>query len=154
MGAERNGTQLPTGPKLSDLLRTRLRELGALVERRGERALASSELTLPLNHLLDAVVAEPGVTVTTIAQRLGKSQQAISLAANRLETLGFVERRVGSGRSVGLHPTGPGEVASADGVRRELGSELELRTVLGGDTFDLLVNLVETARDRLAADLD
>jgi hypothetical protein len=66
-------------------------------EQRGEAALSGTSLSLPLNHLLDAVVAEPGVTVTEIARRLGKSQQAVSQAADRLERSGFIERhgRVG-----------------------------------------------------------
>jgi DNA-binding MarR family transcriptional regulator len=134
------------------LLRTRLREVSTLIEQRGEAALAGTSLSLPLNHLLDAVMAEPGVTVTEIARRLGKSQQAMSQAADRLERLGFIGRRVGAGRTVGLHATDAGRVASAEGVRRELKAEHGVREVLGPDRFDALVALLETARDALIED--
>ena len=120
-----------SGAALAGLLRGRLREVSALIEQRGEAALAGTSLSLPLNHLLDAVVAEPGVTVTEIARRLGKSQQAMSQAADRLERLGFIERRVGTGRTVGLHATDAGRTASADGVRRELAAEDRTRAALG-----------------------
>jgi MarR family transcriptional repressor of emrRAB len=141
-----------SGAALAGLLRGRLREVSALIEQRGEAALAGTSLSLPLNHLLDAVVAEPGVTVTEIARRLGKSQQAMSQAADRLERLGFIERRVGTGRAVGLHATDAGRAASADGVRRELAAEDRTRAALGPRQFDTLVALLENARDALAAD--
>jgi DNA-binding MarR family transcriptional regulator len=141
-----------SGAALAGLLRGRLREVSALVEQRGEAALAGTSLSLPLNHLLDAVVAEPGVTVTAIARRLGKSQQAMSQAADRLERLGFIKRRVGTGRTVGLHATDAGRAASADGVRRELAAEDRTRAALGHRQFDALVALLENARDALAAD--
>jgi len=146
------GTETGRGAKRLGLLRTRLREVSTLVEQHGEAALAGTPLSLPLNHLLDAVMAEPGVTVTEIARRLGKSQQAMSQAADRLERLGFIERRVGAGRTVGLHATDAGRIASADGVRRELAAEHRTREVLGPDRFDALVALLETARDALIED--
>lgn len=120
-----------------------------LIEQRGEAALAGTSLSLPLNHLLDAVVAEPGVTVTEIAGRLGKSQQAISQAANRLENLHYIERRVGSGRAVALHATRAGRDASAEAVARELAAEDRLRELLGPQRFDTLVSLLVTTRDIL-----
>src|ERR1700761_286565 len=141
-----------SGAALTGLLRGRLREVSALVEQRGEAALSGTPLSLPLNHLLDAVVAEPGVTVTEIARRVGKSQQAMSQAADRLERLGFLERRVGTGRTVGLHATDAGRIASADGVRRELASEARNRKALGPEEFDRLVALLESARDALLKD--
>jgi DNA-binding MarR family transcriptional regulator len=134
------------------LLRGHLREVGALIEQRGEAALAGTSLSLPLNHLLDAVVAEPGVTVTEIARRLGKSQQAMSQAADRLQRLGFIERHVGTGRTVGLHATDAGRTASADGVHRELAAEDRTREVMGVDRFDTLVALLENVRDALLED--
>jgi DNA-binding MarR family transcriptional regulator len=140
------------GIALSGLLRSRLREVSVLIEQRGEAALSGTSLSLPLNHLLDAVVTEPGVTVTAIARPLGKSQQAISQAADRLEQLGFIERRVGTGRTVGLHPTDAGRAASADGVRRELAAQDRARAALGEDRFDALVALLEHARDALLRD--
>jgi DNA-binding MarR family transcriptional regulator len=147
-GAELTGS----GAALTGLLRGRLREVSTLIEQRGEAALAGTSLSLPLNHLLDAVVAEPGVTVTEIARRLSKSQQAMSQAADRLERLGFIERRVGVGRTVGLHATDAGRTASADGVRRELAAEDRTREVLGPDRFDTLVGLLTSAREALLKD--
>src|ERR1700761_2864176 len=141
-----------SGAALTGLLRGRLREVSTLIEQRGEAALAGTPLSLPLNHLLDAVVAEPGVTVTEIARRLGKSQQAMSQAADRLERLGFIERHVGAGRMVGLHATDAGRTASADGGHRELAAEDRTREVLGSDRFDTLVALLESARDALLKD--
>ena len=146
------GAESGHGTALSGLLRGRLRAVSALIEQRGEAALAGTSLSLPLNHLLDAVVSEPGVTVTEIARRLGKSQQAMSQAADRLERLGFIERRVGAGRTVGLHATDAGQAASADGVRRELAAEDRTREALGSDRFDALVELLESARDALLED--
>jgi DNA-binding MarR family transcriptional regulator len=134
------------------LLRRRLRELGVLIEHRGEAALAGTPLSLPLNHLLHAVVTEPGVTVTEIARRLGKSQQAMSQAADRLTALGFIERRVGAGRTVSLYATDEGRAVSADGVQRELAAEDRVREVLGPERFDTLVALLASARDALSED--
>lgn len=145
-------TAAESGAALSALLRGRLREVSALIEQRGEAALAGTALSLPLNHLLDAVVVEPGVTVTEIARRLGKSQQAMSQAADRLQRLGFIERHVGTGRTVGLHATDAGRTASADGVHRELAAEDRTREVLGFDRFDTLVALLANVRDALAED--
>ena len=139
-------------PSIPDLLRGRLREMSVLVEQRGEQALAGTQLSLPLNHLLEAVVREPGITVTTIATGLGKSQQAMSQAADRLERLGFIERRVGAGRAVALHPTDAGRVASADGVERELASERQIRMSLGVKRYETLLALLAEARDALRAE--
>ncbi|MBS2532810.1 MarR family transcriptional regulator [Catenulispora sp. NF23] len=149
-GAESGpGADAGKGAALSGLLRGRLREVSALIEQRGEAALSGTALSLPLNHMLDAVVAEPGVTVTEIAQRLGKSQQAMSQAAARLTTLGFIERHVGTGRTVGLHATKAGRTASADGVRRELAAEERTRQALGTERFDELMALLARAREAL-----
>jgi len=135
--------------QLTDLLRGRLREVSAIVEQRGEASLAGTPLSLPLNHLLDAVVAEPAVTVTDLARRLGKTQQAMSLAADRLESLGMIERRVGSGRTVALHATSSGLSASADAVARELKAEDDLRRIIGPDNYEQLLTMLALARDRL-----
>ena len=152
MDATTTGAEPGHEAALSRLLRGRLREVSTLIEQRGEAALAGTSLSLPLNHLLDAVVAEPGVTVTEIARRLGKSQQAMSQAADRLARLEYIERRVGAGRTVGLYATDAGRTASADGVRRELAAENRTREVLGPDRYHSLFALLESARDRLVED--
>jgi DNA-binding MarR family transcriptional regulator len=154
MATTGNGDTEPTqNAALTGLLRGRLRDLSALIEQRGERALSGTSLSLPLNHLLDAITAEPGVTVTEIASRLHKSQQAISQAADRLERLGFIERRVASGRAVGLHATDTGLLAASEGIRRELAAEARTRELLGPDQFEQLVALLERARDVLLQDV-
>lgn len=140
--------------QLTDLLRGRLREVSAIVEQRGEVALAGTPLSLPLNHLLDAVVAEPAVTVTELARRLGKTQQAMSLAADRLESLGLIERRVGSGRTVALHATASGKSASAEAVAKELEAEDDLRRIIGPEQYGQLLTLLALARDRLSSVAD
>src|ERR1700761_3398971 len=141
-----------SGAALTGLLRGRLREVSTLIEQRGEAALSGTSLSLPLNHLLDAVVAEPGVTVTEIARWLGKSQQARRQAAARVERVVFIERHVCAGRTVGLHATDAGRTASADGVRRELAAEDRTREVLGFDRFDTLVALLASTREALLRD--
>jgi DNA-binding MarR family transcriptional regulator len=146
------GTTAGYEAALTGLLRGRLREVSTLIEQRGEAALAGTSLSLPLNHMLDAVVAEPGVTVTEIARRIGKSQQAMSQAADRLERLGFIERHVGAGRTVGLHATGAGRTASADGVQRELAAEARTREALGSGQYETLIALLGRVRDALAKD--
>jgi DNA-binding MarR family transcriptional regulator len=141
-------------PELSGLLISRLHEVSDLVEERGEVSLLGTSLSLPLNHLLAAVVVEPGVTVTQIARRLGKSQQAISQSADRLERLGFVERRVGPGRAVELHASEAGRAASSDGVQRELQAQEHTREALGPERFSELIELLESARDILLEDAE
>jgi DNA-binding MarR family transcriptional regulator len=141
-------------PELSGLLISRLREVSGLVEERGEAALQGTSLSLPLNHLLAAVVAEPGVTVTQIARRLGKSQQAISQSADRLERLGFIARQVGPGRTVELHASETGRAASSDGVRRELLAQEQTKNALGSDRFSQLIELLESAREILLEETD
>jgi DNA-binding MarR family transcriptional regulator len=136
------------------LLISRLHEVSDLVEERGEAALLGTSLSLPLNHLLAAVVAEPGVTVTQIARRLGKSQQAISQSADRLERLGFIDRRVGPGRTVELHASDAGRTASSDGVQRELLAQEQARNALGPERFGELIELLESARDILIEDAE
>lgn len=87
--------------------------------------------------------------MTEIAGRLGKSQQAISQVANRLENLGYLERRVGSGRAVALHATQAGRDASAEGVARELAAEQRVRELLRPQQFDTLMTLLAATRDTL-----
>ena len=141
-----------SGGALTDVLRTRLYQAIAEVERRAEGSLGGTGLTPPLNHLLEAVVLEPGVTVSQIARRLGKSQQAISQTADRLVRLGLVERQVGQGRSVELHATIEGRALSRDAVALESKNEEEMRQILGADRFDRLLLLLRESRDLLRSE--
>jgi DNA-binding MarR family transcriptional regulator len=134
------------GNALKYTLHDLLWEVSAYAEMRGEAALADLGLTLPSNGLLDAIVNEPGVTVAEMSRRIPKTQQAISQVVTRLERGGFVERRVGSGRGVGLYPTEAGRAISAHGVERELGAEAEMRELLGDERYESLRALLLEAR--------
>lgn len=109
-------------------------------------------MTPPLNHLLEAVVLEPGVTVSEIARRIGKSQQAVSQTADKLVRLGLVERHVGQGRSVELHATNAGQALSREAVALESRNEEDMRRILGADRFDRLLMLLRESRDLLRLD--
>ncbi len=114
-----------------------------------DEAFGDSELTLALSGLLDEIGATPGATAADISRRSFKTQQAISQATAKLEKLGYVERRLGAGRGVGLHLTASGEAARADGIAREEHMEVRLRESLGTDTYEELVRALERARARL-----
>ena len=134
---------------LKDTLHDLLWEVTAYTEMLGEAALADTPLSLPSNGMLETVVREPGVTVAEVARRLPKSQQAISQVVARLERLGYIERRVGSGRGVGLYATEAGRVASREGVARERQLEEQLREMLGAGRFAALRDLLRESRESL-----
>lgn len=151
MGASQNPSESAeerTGP-LSDLLHDLLWEATSYTELLGEAALADTPLSLPSNGLLDMIIHEPGVTVAEISRRLPKTQQAISQVVARLESLGFVERRVGRGRGVELHATAAGEAASREGVTRELALEQQVRELLGSARYKALRQLLLESRELL-----
>jgi DNA-binding MarR family transcriptional regulator len=104
------------------------------------------ELTLSLAGTLDMVGTWPGSTAAELSRRSPKTQQAISQLVAKLEKLGYVERRVGPGRGVGLYLTAAGEAAQAEGNRREQQLELRLRELLGEDTYTQLRDMLERAR--------
>lgn len=110
-----------------------------------DELFADGELTLALAGTLDMVGTWPGSTVAELSRRGPKSQQAISQLVSRLEKLGYVERRVGPGRGVGLYLTAAGKAAQADGNRREEELELRLRERLGEETYAQLGELLERA---------
>jgi DNA-binding MarR family transcriptional regulator len=110
-----------------------------------DELFADGELTLSLAGTLDMVSTWPGSTAAELSRRNPKSQQAISQLVARLEKLGYVERRVGPGRGVGLYLTAAGEAAQADGNRREEQLELRLRKLLGEETYAQLGEMLERA---------
>jgi DNA-binding MarR family transcriptional regulator len=114
-----------------------------------EDAFADSDLTLPLAGTLDMIGTWPGATVAELSRRTPKTQQAISQLVAKLEQLGYVQRRVGPGRGVGLYLTPAGQVAQADGNRREVLLEQRVRELLGDDTYRQLGAQLEQARGRL-----
>ncbi len=113
-----------------------------------DEAFGDSELTLALSGTLDEIATTPGATAADITRRGLKTQQAISQAVAKLEKLGYVERRLGSGRGVGLYLTASGEAARADGVKREEHMEVRLREWLGTDVYEELTGALEQARPR------
>ncbi len=103
------------------------------------------ELTLALAGTLDMVGTWPGSTAAELSRRSPKTQQAISQLVARLERLGYVERRLGPGRGVGLYLTAAGQAAQAEGNQREEQLEIRLRELLGQKTYTQLREVLERA---------
>jgi DNA-binding MarR family transcriptional regulator len=129
-----------------DQLNDLLWETTTYVELMGEAALAGTPLTLPSSGMLTAVHAEPGITIAEMARRMPKSQQAISQVAARLEKLGLLERRLGSGRGVGLFVTDEGLAIAETGLAREREMVARLRELLGDERYDELCRLLTETR--------
>jgi DNA-binding MarR family transcriptional regulator len=108
-----------------------------------DEVFAGSELTLALAGTLDMIGVWPGSTTAELSRHGHKTQQAFSQLVARLEKLGYVERRVGVGRGVGLYLTPAGEVARADGNRREQQIEERLRELFGEETYAQLGESLE-----------
>ena len=115
----------------------------------GDAEFAGSELSLPAIGALDMIATWPGATVAELSRRTPKTPQAISQVVGRLERLGYVERRLGHGRGVGLHITEAGLKARTDGHRREDLLEVRLRDALGEQLYADLERLLDRARDCL-----
>lgn len=128
--------------QLNDLLW----EVSTYVELMGEAALADTPLTLPSSGMLLAVAAEPGITIAEISRRIPKSQQAISQIVARLEKLGYLERRLGTGRGVGLHVTESGRAMAQRGLAGEEQLQERLRELLGAKRYGELSRLLGDAR--------
>ena len=93
----------------------------------GEAALAGTPLTVAASSMLIAVLEDPGMTVAEISRRIPKAQQSISSVVARLEKLGLIERRLGSGRGVGLHVTDAGREMAQVAVTHEQELNARLR---------------------------
>ncbi|HTU31338.1 MAG TPA: MarR family transcriptional regulator [Solirubrobacteraceae bacterium] len=133
---------LPNHGELNDLLW----ETTTYVEMMGEAALAGTPLTLPSSGMLHSVLAEPGITIAEMSRRMPKSQQAISQLAARLEKLGLLERRLGSGRGVGLFVTDAGRELAEVGIAREREMVARLRALLGDERYEELSRLLRETR--------
>jgi DNA-binding MarR family transcriptional regulator len=114
-----------------------------------EAELGDTPLTLPALGLLDMVSVWPGSTVSELSRRTPKTQQAISQVVSRLEKLGYVERRLGAGRGVGLYITDAGTAAREHGHHREEAYERKVRDLFGEARFHQLKQLLEEARELL-----
>jgi DNA-binding MarR family transcriptional regulator len=133
---------LPGKTQLNDLLW----EVTTYVELMGEAMLADIPLTLPSSGMLATVLGEPGITVAEMSRRIPKTQQALSQLAARLEKLGFLERRLGSGRGVGLFVTESGRAMAQRGLGRERELETRIRELLGAERFEALRRLLVESR--------
>ncbi|MBV9803431.1 MAG: winged helix-turn-helix transcriptional regulator [Solirubrobacterales bacterium] len=129
-----------------DGLNDLLWEVCTYVELMGEAALAGTPLTLASSGMLAAVLAEPGITVAEMSRRIPKTQQAISQVAARLEKLGLLERRLGSGRGVGLFVTEAGRAMAKEGLAREQELQDRLCELLGDERCDALSRLLAEGR--------
>ena len=138
---------LPGKDQLNDLLW----EVTTYVELMGEAALADMPLTLPSSGMLAVVLGEPGITVAEMSRRMPKTQQAISQIAARLEKLGLLERRLGSGRGVGLFLTNAGHEMTAQAMQREREHDARLRELLGTARYEALQDLLLESRTLLRA---
>ncbi len=114
-----------------------------------EDEMAGSELTPAAIGTLDMVATWPGATVAEISRRTPKTQQAISQMVARLERLGYLERRLGKGRGVGIHLTDAGRAARLRGHELEDIVEQRYREVLGDQLYHQLEVTLGAARDRL-----
>jgi DNA-binding MarR family transcriptional regulator len=98
---------------------------------------------------LTKIAMEPGITASGLARAGFKTQQAASQITGRLERLGFVERRLGSGRGVGLYITASGEQAVTDGLASEREVDDRLQALVGTKRFAELRALLKEFRQAL-----
>jgi DNA-binding MarR family transcriptional regulator len=99
-----------------------------------------------MRSMLIAVLEEPGMTVAEISRRIPKAQQTISSVVARLEKLGLIERRLGSGRGVGLHVTDTGREMAQVAVTHEQELNARLRELLGEERSTALTELLCESR--------
>jgi DNA-binding MarR family transcriptional regulator len=111
---------------------------------------ADSSLSSPAIGVLDMTSEWPGSTIAELARRGPKTPQAVSQVVSRLERLGFIERRLGHGRGVGLYITPAGVQARAEGHRHELAVEQKLLAQLGPDLYEELKTALDRARSALS----
>jgi len=114
-----------------------------------EPVLGDSHLSLAAIGVLERIDRLPGITASELARQALKTQQAISQVTSRLEGLGYIERRLGLGRGVGLHLTGAGKTALADGLAREAELDQRLEALLGAHRTDDLRVLLKSLRAAL-----
>jgi DNA-binding MarR family transcriptional regulator len=111
-----------------------------------EPQFSDTQLSFPSTGVLGYISAFPGITASLLAREAFKTQQAISQVTGRLERLGYVERRVGPGRGVGLYITQDGERALAEGMAIEERLEGKAREVLGEELYTELKESLRQAR--------
>jgi DNA-binding MarR family transcriptional regulator len=114
-----------------------------------EPVLGNTHLSLPSIGALERIARLPGITASELARQTFKTQQAISQLTGRLERLGYIERRLGAGRGVGLHLTSAGTQALAVGVVGEQEFDRRVQELLGADRAAELQGLLIELRERL-----
>lgn len=112
----------------------------------GEETFAGTPLTVASGSMLIAILEQPGLTVAEFSRRIPKTQQTLSQVVARLEKLGLVERRLGSGRGVGLYLTEAGQQLAEDAVAREREVNAQLRELLGAKRAAALSQLLRESR--------
>jgi DNA-binding MarR family transcriptional regulator len=133
----------------SDHIGHLLWETSARVVLLAEPLLADIQLSLASMGALERIAAYPGITASELARQAFKTQQAVSQVTSRLERLGYVERRLGPGRGVGLHMTRLGRTALADGSAREAEIDARLQEMLGVRDAERLRALLRRLREAL-----
>ena len=111
-----------------------------------EPQLSDTQLSFASTGVLGRISVFPGITASTLAREGFKTQQAISQVSGRLERLGYIERRIGQGRGVGLHITPAGGRALAEGMAIEDRLEEKAREVLGDQLYAELKERLRQAR--------
>ncbi len=143
-----------SAPQLLDLLRDVTEYADAI----GEAALADTALSLSASGLLIAICHQPGITIAQISRQIPKTQQTIGQVVARLHKLGLIERRLGDGRGIALHPTAAGRDVAGRALAGEAAAERQLHSILGRDRHRRLVAALTQAhavlRDAVTADDD
>ena len=139
-------SELPGSNRLGHLLW----EVSARVVGFAEQVMGEGKLSLSANGALEMIGSNPGITGSELARQSLKTQQAISQVTGRLVRLGYVERRVGPGRGVGLYLTEAGSAALAEGGASEQEVDRRLCELLGEEEAEQLRALLVHTRDRLA----
>ena len=127
-------------------------ETTARVALLAEAELADTPLTQASLGLLDVIAALPGITVAEISRQMPRTQQSISQTVARLQKLGYIERRLGPRRGVGLHITKAGQQVHHEGTTRENAFDRRLEQVLGTEHHRNLCALLEQAREQLISE--
>ncbi len=152
------GTEAPTGDRRPDgwniecaeaRLGHLLWETAGLARSIFESAVAELPLSKMGLGLLMRIADQPGVTVSKLARDGFATQQSVSQVVGRLERLGYVERRLGSGRGIALHITASGKAAMIAGDAQEREFECQYRELLGAERYEQLCELLIEARAQL-----
>jgi DNA-binding MarR family transcriptional regulator len=127
-------------------------DVTARVAMLGESELSGTPLTLASLGLLDVIAGQPGTTVADIARQMPRTQQSVSQTMKRLEKLGYVERRLGPRRGIGLHLTATGERTYREASAHETLFDQRLTELFGVELHDKLGVVFEQARKTLTED--